>query len=219
MTEPARTRVHLVRHCEVHNPSGVLYGHLPAFRLSERGLRQADALGRYLETGRARRIYTSPLERALETAGIIASRLPGVPLEVSDDLTEASFGHYLQGVRPRDVPWRRPLWFVHMLRPGLLEGDESVQQMAERVRRPVLQLLRDFPGQGGICVSHGDPIQAFWVEADGRPARALHRLQCAKGGMLELDYEGETLANLTYRSPAFIAAAELQTSVGSRSAS
>ena len=219
MTEPARTRVYLVRHCDVHNPARVLYGHLPAFRLSAKGLHEAEAIGRYVEAGAARRIYTSPLERARETAEIIASRLPSVPVVVTDDLIEASFGHYLQGVRPRDVPWRRPLWFVHMVSPGLLKGDESVPQMAQRVRRAVVQLVRDFPGEGGICVSHGDPIQAFWVEADGRPARALHRLQCAKGGLLELDYEGETLVNLTYRSPAFIAEAELQTSVGSRSPS
>lgn len=219
MSEPARTRVYLVRHCDVHNPDGVLYGHLPAFGLSERGLRQADAIGRYVAGVPVRRIDTSPLERAQQTAGIIASHVPGVPVVVTDDLTEASFGRYLQGVRPREVPWRRPRWFVHMAWPGLLKGDESVPQMAQRVRRPVLQLIRDFPGAGGICVSHGDPIQAFWVEADGRPAHALHRLQCAKGGLLELDYEGERLVSLVYRSPAFLSEATDQTGAVSRSAS
>jgi broad specificity phosphatase PhoE len=61
--------------------------------------------------------------------------------------------------------------------------------------------VREHPGQGGVCVSHGDPIQAFWIRADGRPVWALHRLQCAKGGLLELDYEGERLARTTYRPP------------------
>ncbi|TMF16295.1 MAG: histidine phosphatase family protein [Chloroflexi bacterium] len=219
VTEPFRTRVYLVRHCDVHNPSGVLYGHLSGFRLSTKGVRQAEAIGTYLSRSPARRIYTSPLERARESADVIASRLPGIPVVATDDLTEARFGRYLQGVRPRDVPWRRPQWFVHMVWPGLLKHDESVQQMAQRVRRPVLQLLREFPGAGGICVSHGDPIQAFWVEADGRPAHALHRLQCAKGGLLELDFAGETLTNLTYRSPAFLSEAAAQTGVRSRSAS
>jgi len=202
----AATRVYLVRHCDVHNPDGVLYGHLPAFRLSSKGERQADALGRYLARTTAKVIYTSPLERAYQTSTIIASELHGVPIVREDDLVEARFGKYLQGVKPRDVPWRRPLWWVHMAWPGVLRRDETVAAMAERVRRPLLRVLREHPGDGGICVSHGDPIQAFWVEAEGRPPYALHRLQCAKGGVLVLDYRDETLEHLEYVAPERIGA-------------
>ena len=210
MTDQHRTRLYLVRHCDVRNPDGVLYGHLPSFGLSPKGVAQAHALSRFLAQTPVRRIFTSPLQRARETAGVIAAALDHVPVEVRDDLTEARFGRYLQGVRARDVPWRRPLWFVHMLVPGLLPQDESVAGMAARVRRPLLDLLREHPGDGGVCISHGDPIQAFWVESEHRPIYALHRLQCAKGGLLELDYEGARLVGLSYRSPASIAAAGME---------
>ena len=53
----------------------------------------------------------------------------------------------------------------------------------------------------GVCVSHGDPIQAFWIRHLGRRAWALHRLQCAKGGLLALDYEGRRLSRITYLPP------------------
>jgi hypothetical protein len=58
------------------------------------------------------------------------------------------------------------------------------------------------------------------VASEGRPRYALHRLQCAKGGLLELDYLGEALQRLAYLPPARIA--ELapgrdQTEAGSRS--
>jgi broad specificity phosphatase PhoE len=205
VNSPTHTRLYLVRHCDVRNPHGVLYGHLPAFPLSDRGEQQAHALGRFFSATSVRQIRTSPLERARQTAEIIASHLSGVPVVETADLVEARFGNYLQGIRPRDVPWRRPLWWVHMLWPGLLPIDETVAAMAARVRRHLMELLRDFPGEGGVCVSHGDPIQAFWVEATGRPAYALHRLQCQKGGLLELDYEGERLTKLTYRSPESVA--------------
>ena len=195
------TRLYLVRHCLVRNPDGVLYGHLPDFPLSDEGVRQAHALGRYLATTPARQIYTSPLERAVQTAEIIASHLVGATITVTDELTEARFGRYLEGVRPRDVPWRRPLWFVHMIRPGLLRRDERVSEMADRVAEPLNRLLADHPGSGGICVTPGDPIQAFWVKADGRPDWSLHRLQCAKGGMLVLDYEGDRLVAKRYVPP------------------
>jgi broad specificity phosphatase PhoE len=219
---PVSTRLHLVRHCDVRNPDGVLYGHLPDFPLSVKGVAQAHALGRYFATRHVPQIYSSPLERARQTAEIIATYLDGVPITYTEDLVETRFGFYLQGVPPKEVPWRRPLWFVHMVWPGLLPNDESVTELAARVRRPLMRLLADHPGEGGICVSHGDPIQGFWVASDGRPRYALHRLQCAKGGMLQLDYKGEALRQLTYLSPARIA--ELapepgQTAAGSRSGS
>jgi broad specificity phosphatase PhoE len=217
---PVSTRLHLVRHCDVRNPDGVLYGHLPDFPLSDKGVKQAHALGRYFAGTRARQIYSSPLERARQTSEIIASYLPSVPITYTDDLIETRFGLYLQGVPPKQVPWRRPLWLIHMVWPGLLGNDESVAELAARIRRPLMRLLADHPGDGGICVSHGDPIQGFWVASQGRPRYALHRLQCAKGGLLELDYEGEALRQLTYLSPARVAERAPgpdQTEAGSRS--
>ncbi len=195
------TRVYLARHCDVHNPGGVLYGHLPGFPLSEKGVRQAHDLGRRLAATGARQIYSSPLERARQTAEIISSHIPGSTITLTEDLVEARFGRYLQGIRPAQVPWKRPLWMVHMVWPGLLPHDERVSDMAVRVERPIRRLLASHPDEGGICVSHGDPIQAFWVRHEGRPPWALHRLQCAKGGMLELDYVDGMLTGIVYRPP------------------
>ena len=169
MPQPTSTRVYLARHCDVRNPRGVLYGHLPDFPLSEKGVRQAHDLGRRLATTRARQIYSSPLERAVQTAEIISGHIPGSTITLTDDLVEARFGRYLQGIRPAQVPWKRPLWMLHMLWPGLLPNDERVSDMARRVERPIRRLLADHPDDGGICVSHGDPIQAFWVRSEGRP--------------------------------------------------
>jgi broad specificity phosphatase PhoE len=201
MPSPQSTRVFLVRHCDVRNPDGVLYGHLPNFPLSDKGVGQAHALGAYLATTPARAIHASPLLRAQQTAEIIAGHIDGATITTTEDLVEARFGYYLQGVKPAQVPWRRPLWMVHMIRPGLLPSDESVDEMADRVERPIRRILASSPEEGGICVSHGDPIQAFWVRSEGRPSWALHRLQCAKGGMLELDYGGGRLEHTVYRPP------------------
>jgi broad specificity phosphatase PhoE len=209
------TRVHLARHCDVHNPDGVLYGHLPDFPLSTKGIRQAHALGRHLAQTTARQILVSPLLRAQQTAEIISGHIPGSTVTTTEDLVEARFGHYLEGIRPRDVPWRRPLWMVHMVWPGLLPNDERVDEMAARVERPIRRILATTPDEGGICVSHGDPIQAFWVRSEHRRAWALHRLQCAKGGMLELDYGDGTLEQIVYKPPAKDdAGAEPQSDVG-----
>ncbi len=196
----ATTRVHLVRHCDVRNPRGVVYGHLPRFPLSALGVLQAHDLGEYLATTSAQIIYTSPLERAVETATIIAGHFGrDMPIVHSRHLIEARFGMYLQGVAYPQIPWRRPLWWIHRVRRGLLPNDESVAAMAARVARPIVTVVERFPRQGGICVSHGDPIQAFWTLAKGE--RNFQRLGCDKGGLLALDYVGGHLQTTTYRAP------------------
>jgi broad specificity phosphatase PhoE len=202
-----RTRLYLCRHCDVANPRKVLYGYLPGFGLSDKGLRQAEAMGRFLAGRPIRRIYSSPLERAMETSAIVSRHLGGVEVVPDPDLLEARFSLYLEGVPATQVPWRRPLWWVHLVWPGLLRRDEKIGEMAGRIGRPLDRLLVDFPGESGACVSHGDPIQAFWIRYDGRPPWALHRLQCAKGGLLILDYEDGRLTGVEYVSPERIAAA------------
>jgi broad specificity phosphatase PhoE len=111
------TRLLLMRHADVENPRGVIYGHLPGFRLSELGRAQAAAVGQSLRDAGIRRIVHSPLDRALETAEIVNAQLPApVPLIPEPELREADFGRYLQGVRRWQVPVRRPRFFMHKLR-------------------------------------------------------------------------------------------------------
>jgi broad specificity phosphatase PhoE len=194
-------RLYLARHCDVANPRGVLYGYLPGFGLSEKGLAQAESLGSRLAAHPIRVIRTSPLERARQTAGIIARHLDSPEVIPDDDLVEARFSLYLQGVPYRQVPWRRPLWWVHMVYPGLLRRDETVTAMADRVERSLQRLLDSLPEGNGVCVSHGDPIQAFWIRHLGRRPWALHHLQCAKGGMLVVDYVDRRLSDVHYVAP------------------
>ena len=198
---PQSRRIFLVRHCDVANPRGVLYGYLPGFGLSERGVAQAEALGRFLADRPIRVIRTSPLERARQTAAIIARDLGSPGVIEDEDLVEARFSLYLQGVAYAQVPWRRPLWWVHMVRPGLLGRDETVSAMANRLERSLQRVLESSASDSGVCISHGDPIQAFWIRHLGRPAWALHRLKCAKGGMLALDYQDRRLTAISYVPP------------------
>src|SRR5207248_2992356 len=103
-------RVYLVRHAEVENPRRVLYGHLPGFPLSERGRQQAEALGRSLRDRGIRRIAHSPLERAAETARIIAEQLPGrVPVAADRELREVELdGDRVLAVNYLGPPGRKP---------------------------------------------------------------------------------------------------------------
>jgi broad specificity phosphatase PhoE len=198
------TRVLLMRHADVENPRGVIYGHLPGFGLSELGRAQAVAVGQSLRDQGMRRIVHSPLDRARETAEIINAQLPApVPLIPDSALREAEFGRYLQGVPRWQVPVRRPRFFMHKLRRGSLAGDESIETLGRRVLGVVDRVAREHPGEVSLLISHADPLQAAWILLDGRPQseREMYHKQVDKAAILELDLEGDGVVSTRYVPP------------------
>ena len=199
-----KTRLYLIRHADVENPHKVLYGHLDGFALSALGRTQASAIGDRLADEDIGRIVHSPLARAAETAQLINERLdrPAV-LEAEPELREADFSRYLQGLPYWQVPLRRPLWFVHKARRGLVPGDESIEKMGGRVLDVVRKLAREHPGETMAVVSHADPLNAAWILLDGRAhnEREMYRKTIDKAGMLRVDMEGETPVTWEYIPP------------------
>jgi broad specificity phosphatase PhoE len=200
----AFTRVYLIRHADVENPRRLLYGHLDGFQLSGLGRAQALAVGESLRSENVKRIVHSPLARAVETAELINSKLdPPAILEADPELREAEFSRYLQGLPYWHIPLRRPLWFVHKARRGIVPGDESVERMGGRILDVVRRIVRDHPGDTMATVSHADPLQAAWVLLDGRPhnEREMYRKVVDKAGMLVLQMDGERPASWEYVPP------------------
>lgn len=88
------TTIYLLRHGEVHNPEGIIYGRLPGYWLNEVGRGQVRTAGEFLaERGPFDALITSPLERARESAGIIAERL-GLTPAVEPRLAETDVSGY-----------------------------------------------------------------------------------------------------------------------------
>lgn len=203
-----RTRIHLIRHADVENPNRLLYGHLPGFQLSALGRTQAVALGEKLGNEGIRRIVHSPLARAVETAQIINQGLPEPALlETDPELREAEFSRYLQGLPYWQIPLRRPLWFVHKARRGIVPGDESIEDLGRRVLKVIARIAREHPGETAAAVSHADPIQAAWILLEGRAhnEREMYRKAVDKAGMLTIELEGETPVSWEYTPPPNVA--------------
>ena len=182
----------------------MLYGHLDGFVLSALGRQQASAIGDRLRSSGIHRIVHSPLSRAAETARIVGSKLDQPPVLESDtDLREAEFSRYLQGLPYWQIPLRRPLWFVHKAKRGLLPGDESIEIMGGRVLGVVRRMSREHPGETIALVSHADPLNAAWILLDGRPhnEREMYRKALDKAGMLQLEMDGETPKSWEYVPP------------------
>lgn len=198
------TRLYLIRHADVENPKRLLYGHLDGFPLSARGREQASAVGRRLRASGIRRIVHSPLKRAAETARLICQELAQpVPLIPDAELREADFSLYLQGLPYWQIPIRRPLWFVHKTRRGLLPGDESIERLGGRIVDVAQRVAREHPGEPSVLISHADPLQAAWVLMDGRSQneRELYRKQVDRAGTLTVDIEEGRVLAVNYEPP------------------
>ncbi len=198
------SRVFLIRHADVENPKRLLYGHLDGFALSALGRVQAAAVGDRLGPENVKLIIHSPLARATETAEIINSRLtPPAAMQAEPELREAEFSRYLQGVPYWQIPLKRPLWFVHKMRRGIVPGDESIERMGQRVLDVLRRVGRDHPGESVAIVSHADPLQAAWIVLDGRAhnEREMYRKQIDKAGMLRVEMDGDQPVSWEYLPP------------------
>lgn len=154
------TRIHLVRHGEVQNPTGVLYGRLPNFALSELGHQMAKAVADQLATQGAKvtRLLVSPLQRTLESAKPIAERF-NVPLEVEEDLIEPSniFEGHKVGAK---TVLKNPRFLLKLYNPLAPSWGEPFRSIANRMNAVMERAWRETDAGEVVLVTHQLPI---WV--------------------------------------------------------
>ncbi len=172
----APTVVLLVRHGTTPTTGKVLPGRAPGLHLSEAGRRQADVVAsRMAELATPPSvIYTSPLERARETAAPTAKVL-GLRPRTDRGLVECDVGSWTGASHARLV--KRPEWsHVQRWPSGFRFPDgESFAEMSVRANDAVLRLARAHPGQTVVAVSHADPIKAVVASASGVPLDLFQR--------------------------------------------
>lgn len=190
--------VHLIRHGKVHNPANVRYGRAPDFHLSDVGREQARAAGEHLRGLGAplAAFISSPLERAVETATIIAGQLACATATTDERLIEAS--NELDGLHRWAFlqPWRWPrLW--NPFRPS---WGEPFAAIAARMRSVIEE--RRVPGAAIALVSHQAPI---WIarqsyERPGRPPW-LGAVRCTQASVTTLRFDGDRYVGHLYWAP------------------
>ncbi|CAJ1497807.1 histidine phosphatase family protein [[Mycobacterium] holstebronense] len=196
------TRVHLIRHGEVHNPDGILYGRLPGFRLSDTGRAQAVAAADLLAGRDIVAVIASPLQRAQETAAPIAAR-HDLAIDTDDDLIESA--NFFEGKRvsPGDGAWRNPRFWWHLRNPFTPSWGEPYDQIAARMATAVSKARARAAGHEVVCVSHQLPVWTARQHLTGN--RLWHdprRRECGVGSVTTLIYDGDRLVDVDYQVPA-----------------
>lgn len=170
------SNIHLVRHGEVENPRHVVYASLPGFGLSELGIRQAREAARYLGGRPVVAVWSSPLERALETAATIAGRL-GIPVSVEPELIEWKMADDWAGIVWENLPTERPGELeAYLEHPWELDfARESLDQLASRMRSAITRFHERHREGDVVVVSHQDPVQAARLSLTGRSLHTQHQ--------------------------------------------
>jgi len=185
---PASTLVLLVRHAVTPTTGKVLPGRATGLHLSDEGRRQAEAVAKRLAAlpGIAA-VYSSPLERARETAMPIA-RVRGLALRIERGLLELDVGSWT-GSRLDRVS-KRPEWTTVQRYPSgfrFPEG-ESFVEMQARVTATLAALVDRHRGGVVVAVSHADPIKAALAQALGMHLDLFQRLAIAPGSITTIAY-------------------------------
>jgi broad specificity phosphatase PhoE len=196
------TVVHLLRHGEVHNPEGVLYGRLPGYRLSELGRAMAERVAEYLGDADIAHVGASPLERAQETAKPIADAHE-LPIVVDGRLIEADnvFEGLTFGVG--DGALSRPRHWKHLRNPIRPSWGEPYKAQALRMLGAMAKARDAARGHEALLVSHQLPIWTTRTHVEGR--RLWHdprNRECSLASLTSFTYRGDEIVAVTYSEPA-----------------
>jgi len=191
--------VHLVRHGEVANPKGVIYGRLPGYNLSERGMRQARAAAARLGDRDIGAVWSSPLERALETAQAIAQP-HGLEIVTDERLIESATALEGAGRTLRAFLHSPKLWW-HLRNPLGPSWGESFEDIRRRMVEAVWEALEGGGGREVVLVSHQTPVQAARLELARRRRPPWLGAPCATGSVTTLTLEQDRVVSAAYFAP------------------
>lgn len=194
------TVVHLVRHGEVDNPTGVLYGRLDGFGLSAHGHTMAARLGEYFADRPLAALLASPLQRTRETMAPIAATHPGLEVVLDERVIETK--NVFEGTVVRRA-LRRPANWRHLVRPWQPSWGEPFKRIVARMHDAIRDAAAANHGKQIVIVSHQLPI---WMARSAVEGRSLihdpRRRQCTLASVTSFTLHGDRFVGVDYAEPA-----------------
>jgi probable phosphomutase (TIGR03848 family) len=185
------TRFLLIRHATTDTVGKRLAGRLPGVSLNEAGRAQAQQLAARLAGLPVAAIYSSPLERALETARPLAQELE-LETAVCEAFLELDFGEWTNSTLAA-VEKQPPFQRFNTFRSGTrIPGGELMAEAQLRMVTGLERLCRQHPQQTVAVVSHGDLIKAAVAYYAGIPLDLFQRLEISPASVSVVELYDET---------------------------
>ena len=198
----SRTLVHVLRHGEVHNPDGILYGRIPGYGLSDSGNDMARTVADYVADFDITHLVSSPLQRAQETAAPIAERL-GLSIHTDGRLIEPTNAFEGSRFGVGDGSLKRPGNWIQLWNPFRPSWGEPYARIAARMFAAVQDARAAAEGHEALCVSHQLPIWTLRRSLEGRPLwHDPRKRECGLASLTSMTFDGSTCAGISYLEPA-----------------
>ena len=182
-TMPAAAEICVVRHGETDwNLAGILQGWIDV-PLNATGRQQAAALAQSYAGQGFVCVYSSPLQRALETAALIASALVLPAPLIHAGLKERNFGS-VQGVPKAELAEQKPLLHQHIIDrnpAGVFTDGEAMEAFHQRVLGAISDIAQQNPGGRVLAITHGWVMDVVTRHVEGQPSHAILPLKRKNG--------------------------------------
>lgn len=196
------TILYLIRHGETGGNSEGRFQGIIDNPLNETGIEQAERLGMTFSLADLDVIYTSPLERARQTAQIIAQmhglkKLTPIPKK---GLMEMN-GGLLEGKRFSDIEKEYPEVLEamnHHLASLQCPQGESMKELYHRISQTINQIVEDNRGQVIVAVSHGIAISAYIHYASGKPFDEMPNCMIANASINKCVFDDDGNVTIEY---------------------
>lgn len=198
------TTLLLIRHGEnEYLKKGILIGNMPGVHLNERGCEQAAAINETLKGQPIQAIYSSPLERAIETATPLAKTL-GLEILVRPALTDPNVGTWV-GQRIEDLS-KLPEWKLVQEKPSEFRfpGGDFFPEMQTRLVDEIAAIAEAHGKTDLVAVFfHADPIKLVVAHHLGMALDNFQKLAVDTGSVtiMEFDGSGARLQTLNLKPP------------------
>jgi broad specificity phosphatase PhoE len=191
----------MLRHGEVYNPDGILYGRLPGYKLSDLGYRMAERAAGFFALRDIAEVVSSPLERAQQTAGPVAAA-HDLPVGEDDRIIEAQSHFEGLSFGVGDGSLRHPRHWKYLRNPFRPSWGEPYEVIAGRMLAAAADARDRVQGRESVLVSHQSPIWLSRLKAEGR--RLWHdprKRECSLASVTSLIYEGKRIVRIEYSEP------------------
>jgi probable phosphoglycerate mutase len=178
----------LVRHGLTPTTGKVLPGRARGLNLADAGLQQAEKTAERIATlPRVDAIYSSPLERARQTAAPIG-KARGLNVNIDKGLLECDFGEWTGNELKKLM--KLPEWTTVQRAPSTFRfpGGESFTEMQGRMVSTLDRLRVQHHGGVVVCVSHADPIKAAVAQAMGTHLDLFQRVVISPCSITAISY-------------------------------
>jgi broad specificity phosphatase PhoE len=185
------TRFILIRHALTDAVGKTITGRLPGVYLNERGKRQVSVLADQLKGLSIDAIYSSPMERAIETANTIAAP-HHLNVSVLEELNEIDCGDW-SGRTIEELRSERSFQLFNSFRSGTrIPGGETMPEVQLRMVNCIEKLVNKHREQTVALVSHGDPLKAIACFYMGIHLDLMHKIEINPASVTILEVYDET---------------------------